>query len=115
MALASCGVRVGVVPLPKLTPPLDAVPGWMRRLLAPMFLMVRCTAVLVPWPISVMAMTADTPMTMPRVVSADRITLRCRALRAIFRVRIRALIADAPFVVATDERRGLSPPDKPPG
>ena len=75
------------LPLPKLTPPLDAVPGMTSRLLAPMLAMVFCTAVLEPWPISVMAMTAATPMMMPSVVSAERMTLRRRARKAVRRMR----------------------------
>ena len=38
------------------------------------------------WPISIMAMTAATPMTMPSVVRAARMMLRrrpCRAVRTI--------------------------------
>src|SRR5947209_2880814 len=49
--------------------------------------MVRFTAELVPCPISVMAMTAATPMMMPRAVSAERMMLRRRAVRAILKVR----------------------------
>jgi hypothetical protein len=87
MASASSGVSVMTLPLPKLTPPLDAVPGWTRRLLAPMLLMVCWTAVEEPWPMFSMAMTAATPMMMPRAVSDDRITLRRSARRAVIRVR----------------------------
>ena len=81
MASASCGVSVMTLPLPKLTPPLAAVPGMISRLLAPMLAMVFCTAMLEPWPISVMAMTAATPMMMPSVVSAERMTLRLRRVK----------------------------------
>src|SRR5438309_909917 len=45
MALASSGVSVGELPLPKVAPPLDAAPDWMSRLSAPMLLMVFLTAV----------------------------------------------------------------------
>src|SRR5438067_2277547 len=44
--------------------------------------MVWATAAFDPWPISTIAMTAATPMTMPSVVRADRMILRLRALRA---------------------------------
>ena len=87
MASASCGVSVMTLPLPKVTPPLDAVPGMTSKLLAPMLAMVFCTAMAEPWPISVMAMTADTPMTMPSVVSDERITLRRRARSAVLTMR----------------------------
>ncbi len=75
-ASASAGVRVSTLPAPRVTPPLEALPGMMRRLLAPMFWMVRAMAALEPSPISAMAMTAATPMTMPSVVSAERMMLR---------------------------------------
>ena len=47
-----------------------------------MLAIVACTEADEPWPISTMAMTAATPMTMPSVVSADRITLRRKARMA---------------------------------
>src|SRR6266436_5837581 len=40
-----------------------------------------------PWPISVMAITAPTPMMMPSVVRAERMTLRRRARMAVRRMR----------------------------
>jgi hypothetical protein len=40
-----------------------------------------------PVPISIMAMTAPTPITMPRVVSNARIGLRRSALKAVHAVR----------------------------
>ena len=58
------------VPAPKLTPPLAAVPGMTSRMLAPMLAMVFWIAAEEPSPISIMAMTAPTPMTMPSVVSS---------------------------------------------
>ena len=86
IASASWGVSVMTLPPPKLTPPLEAVPGRIIRLLAPMLAMVAWMALEEPWPISIMAMTAATPMTMPSVVRAARMTLRrrpCRAVRTI--------------------------------
>src|SRR5262245_6422595 len=87
MAAASCGVRVLTEPLPNDTPPDDAVPGCTSRLLAPIDWMVLATAFFDPWPMPTMAMTAATPMMMPSVVRAERMTLRLRAFRAVFRVR----------------------------
>src|SRR5262245_50430585 len=95
MALASSGVNVTMLPEPKLTPPLAAAPGMIKRLLAPILSMVFFTAVLVPWPISVMAMTAATPMTMPSVVNAERMTLRPKACKAIRQVFQRYLMTNA--------------------
>jgi hypothetical protein len=45
------------------------------------------TAAEEPAPISIMAMTAATPITMPRVVSMARMGLRNNPLRAIRKVR----------------------------
>ena len=87
IASASCGVRVMMLPLPNVTPPLDAVPGCTSRLFAPMLAMIFLIAVDDPWPISIMVMTAPTPITMPSMVRAERMTLRRRACTAIRSVR----------------------------
>src|SRR5882724_4685101 len=60
-----------------------------------------------PWPISSMAMTAATPMTMPSVVSADRMTLRRSARRAVFMVRTTAIMVGSSVV--NRRRRCWSP------
>ncbi len=73
IASASCGVSVSTLPEPKLIPPLAAVPGNTSRLFAPMLSIVRWIAADDPCPISVIAMTAAIPMTMPSVVSAARV------------------------------------------
>ncbi len=75
------------LPDPKLTPPLDAVPGKTARLLAPMLAMVFWIALDEPLPISIMAMTAATPMIMPSVVRAARRTLRRRPFSAVRNIR----------------------------
>ena len=87
MASPSWGVNVVTEPAPKLTPPLAAVPGSTSRTLAPMVAMVFRMAADEPVPISIMAITAPTPMTMPRVVSRARIGLRPRAVMAVRAVR----------------------------
>jgi len=87
MASPSWGVSVVTEPAPKLTPPLAAVPGNISRTLAPMVAMVFWMAAEEPVPISIMAMTAPTPMTMPRVVSSARIGLRRSAVMAVLAVR----------------------------
>jgi hypothetical protein len=74
-------------PAPKLTPPLAAVPGTTNKTLAPMVAMVFRIAAEEPVPISIMAMTAPTPMTMPRVVNSARIGLRRSAVMAVRAVR----------------------------
>ena len=71
------------LPAPKLTPPLEAVPGMISRLFAPMLAMVCWMAVEEPRPISIMAITAATPMMIPRVVRAARRTLRRSPFRAV--------------------------------
>src|SRR5262245_1017760 len=82
MASQSSAVRVRLLPAPKLTPPLAAVPGKISRLLAPMLAMVLAIEDDEPLPISIIAMTAAMPMTMPRMVSAERVMLRRRARMA---------------------------------
>ena len=89
MVVASSGVSVKALPPPKLTPPDVAVPGMMSRLLAPMLSMVFCTETLAPWPISTTAIIAATPITMPRVVSPERMMFRPSDLKAITRTRYR--------------------------
>src|SRR5262245_55019688 len=56
-------------------------------------------AVFEPSPISAMAMTAATPMTMPSVVNAERMTLRRRACRAIFAVWSSFIKTSAPILL----------------
>ena len=87
MASQSSGVRVMTLPPPKLMPPLAAAPGMTMRLLAPMLAMVFWMTAEAPLPISIMAMTAATPMMMPSVVRPARMGLRRRARRAVFMVR----------------------------
>ena len=48
-----------------------------------MLAIVFCMAVFEPWPISVMAITAPTPMITPRAVRAERILFRRKAPRAV--------------------------------
>ena len=76
-----------MLPAPKLTPPLAAVPGITSRLLAPMLEMVRWMALDEPLPISIIAMTAAMPMTIPSVVRSDRMMLRRRARNAVRKMR----------------------------
>ena len=73
----------GPASAPKLTPPLIAAPGKTRTLLTPMLAIDFWTAAFEPSPISVMAITAPTPMITPRAVSAERILFRRKAPRAV--------------------------------
>ena len=75
------------LPEPNETPPLEAAPGCTSRMLAPMLAIVCCSASFEPCPISIMAMTAATPIRMPSVVRADRVLLRVSAFKATVRVR----------------------------
>jgi hypothetical protein len=83
MAAASSGESVVTLPAPKVTPPLDAAPGLIFRTLAPMLEIALRIAAEEPAPISIIAMTAPTPMTMPNVVSIARMGLRRRAFNAV--------------------------------
>jgi len=87
MAAASSGVSVVTLPEPKLIPLLVAVPGMISTTLAPMLEMDFWTAAEEPAPISIMAITAATPIMMPSVVSKARIGLRRRARSAVRMVR----------------------------
>ena len=104
------------LPAPKLTPPLEAVPGKINRLLAPILAMVAWMALDEPLPISIMAMTAATPMTMPSVVKAARMTLRlrpCSAVRTIHWSRSHANPERS--LATTSEPAGGDAPTCPPG
>jgi hypothetical protein len=48
-----------------------------------MLAMLFCKAAFEPWPISIIAITAPTPMITPRAVKTDRMVLRCRAPSAV--------------------------------
>jgi len=84
---ASWGVRVNTLPEPKVTPPLEAAPDWTSRLSAPMLAIVFCMVAFEPWPISIMVITALTPMITPNAVNAERILFRRNALSAVRNVR----------------------------
>src|SRR5690349_22268207 len=58
-----------------------------------------------PPPISIMAMTAATPMMIPRQVSEERRTFRRKARKAMRRVRRRVLIRLGALRLATDHLR----------
>jgi len=76
-------VRVVLLPDPKLTPPLEAAPGLKFRTLAPM-LEIECRiADEDPAPISIMVMTAPTPITIPKVVNRALMGLRRSAFIAV--------------------------------
>ena len=103
----SAGFRVFAVPTPKLTLPFMAAPGRISRLLAPMLAMVFSKALREPSPISVMAMTAPTPMITPSPVRIDRILFRrkCADRRAEGgrNERGRANVPRSPFAPAWPE------------
>ena len=83
MASQSSGVSVVTLPTPKLMPLLVAVPGMTSTTLAPMLEIAFWTAAEEPAPISIMAITAATPITMPSVVKSARIGLRRSAFIAV--------------------------------
>jgi hypothetical protein len=94
IASQSAVVSVTRLPLPKLTPPLVTWPGKIISTFAPILEMVFSICSEEPLPISIIAMTAPTPMMMPRHVRMDRVTFRCSALSAERSVRIVDFIAD---------------------
>ncbi len=84
---ASSGVRVLMLPLPRLTPFRDTAPAWTTMLSTPVLDKSVRIAVHAPLPISAMATSDPTPMMMPSVVSAERMTLRRSERRAVEVVR----------------------------
>ena len=72
MASTSAGLSDCSVPMPCFTPPTLAAQGKTISLYAPMLAIVFSTWAFEPWPISVMAITAATPMITPRAVRTDR-------------------------------------------
>jgi len=76
-------VSVTVLPDPKLTPRLEAGTRAQVQDVGPMLDIVFRMAAEEPVPISIMAMTAPTPITIPRVVNRARIGLRFSALIAV--------------------------------
>ena len=75
------------LPPPKVTPPLDAVPGMICNRFAPM-LAIDCFMRLDdPLPISITAITAAMPMMMPSAVRTERKIFRRSATSADVTVR----------------------------
>ncbi len=74
MASASALVRVEAEPDPPLTvEPKDlCVPGMTTSRLEPSASIFDSIFLVAPWPIETMAMTEPIPITMPRIVKADR-------------------------------------------
>ena len=75
------------LPAPPATPAIARLPGSTRIVSEPMLAIAASTSRAAPSPISTMAITAPTPITMPSVVNAERKTCRRRALTAICGVR----------------------------
>src|SRR6476660_10656369 len=83
IARASATVSVLTPPQPERTPLAVVAPGTTMITLVPRFAIWAWTAASAPWPTLTIAITAPTPITRPRAVRADRITLRRSARRAV--------------------------------
>jgi hypothetical protein len=82
----------------------------MTSMLLPRLAIFSWTEVLAPRPMPTMAMTAATPMMIPRIVSSERIAFRRKARQAILNVH-RQVSWPAPVVASsTMIARGLSKP-----
>jgi hypothetical protein len=95
MASASPGVSVTLPPLPELMPLTTDSSGSIWMTLAPRLAIVCSTDEEEPRPISIMAITAATPMTMPRMVSVERMMFlrsACNAIRSVPRNVFMALL-----------------------
>ena len=82
MASASAGVRELLVPLPLLIPPTLRLLGIINTELAPIFSMLCLIDNAEPLPISIIAITAAIPITIPKVVNKARVGLRRNAFKA---------------------------------
>src|SRR5262249_40834193 len=87
IASASSLVSVLTLPLPRLAALRDAAPAWTTMLSPPVLLSISRIAVHAPWPISAIAISDATPITMPSVVSADRREFLRSDRRAVDAVR----------------------------
>ena len=66
-------VSVGAEPKPERRPPAVVLPGRTSRRFAPIEEIWEAIRSFAPAPIATMAITAETPMTMPSIVRIDRI------------------------------------------
>jgi hypothetical protein len=82
MASASSRVRLLAEPQPPRMPPVVMLPGKTLMRFWPRLAMEASTWALAPLPMLTMAMTAATPMMMPRAVRIERRALRRSARRA---------------------------------
>jgi hypothetical protein len=82
---------VGTVPDPIRSPPLVELPDRTIRRFEPILAMCSVIWAFAPEPTAIMAMTALTPMIIPRVVKAERILLTMRAPNAIRRLAKKVL------------------------
>jgi hypothetical protein len=87
MAAQSWGVSFMELPEPWLMPALMAEPGMITMVFAPMLSKDLAMAEEEPLPISIIAITAPTPMTMPKVVRSERRGFLRKARKAETRVR----------------------------
>jgi hypothetical protein len=75
---STVSVLVPVSPVPLRTPPTFCAPALTKSRLVPMLSICACTEADAPWPMLTIAITAETPMMMPSMVSAARILLRTK-------------------------------------
>src|SRR5439155_1337556 len=80
--------------------PLAAWPGMIWRLFAPRLAIAFSFSAEMPLPISIIAMTAAIPMTMPTQVNAERMMFRRSARSAVPKVRVTTLMESPPFLRA---------------
>ena len=90
MASQSAPVSVMPEPAPAETPARWSATERTMITLEPMLAILEEICSAAPLPISIIVMTAAMPITMPSIVSSDRVTLRRSATRAVFRICIMA-------------------------
>src|SRR5215469_12122345 len=84
-------MRVFVEPQPNCMPPRNTVPEPTNKRLEPIAWISFCIASRAPWPTASIAITAPTPMTIPNIVSTERILLRAKARIAMRAVATRSM------------------------
>src|SRR5262249_45364384 len=89
-----------VAPVPLRTPPTFCAPAPTKSRFVPTLAICSCTEACAPWPMLTMAITAETPMTMPSMVRAERILLRASARKAIRKITSMFMRSNLQFFIS---------------
>src|SRR4030042_1276951 len=117
IAAASSSLSVCMLPHPPWTPRAAWLPGETKRRFVPMAANRFSIPRLAPSPMLTMAITAPTPMMIPKAVRKDLILLRARARKATRHVltpcmRARLIMMNSPWPTFPSGSRPLFPDDE---